>query len=879
MSLKRENSKSVTTLQRSVKRLAIAEDKDVNKGMISSPTNSPPYFDGYNVSPVPVSEAAPMASPGLEPVLSTSRDDFDSSYERLSEIGRGGFSVVYKCRHRTSGEVYAVKVIDLRPLRLREKFNPMRLRREVDIMRRLRHPNIIQFVEVYETPDQLMVVMEYAPGRELFDVILERKFFTEDDAKPIFAQIASALQHLHSMDIIHRDIKPENILILNQPDPHTGLPIAKLLDFGLSKHAGLGSAAKTFVGTPCYLAPEVEFTAKGIGGTYGSPADCWSLGAVLYVMLVARFPEFDHNVGRPGRMVLRLPPALWSDKSAEAKSLIQGLMCYETDVRLGASDALRHEWLDSFRVQNASQRTMNSSHVSPHGSPSGNVMDMILCDRYTQDGRMPTPQDKSNYRLPSGVSLPKHPLNPSGHDSAAPPLPLWDAGRDMGLTVGPGNGLGTVHPGQYSGAEGHLPLAPLLHLQKNIAGCFENASKHYAHNQELSSHVRAAAVMCRQQISDSTKMLRKIEQTAFAVLNMFPDLELAVEEGEPQLAVVFFDMVREWVSELLVLVSKTQSANQSSISQLQHILDMSNRDHQNRQKLNSLSLSTLGSGGSSGPTTIDVQALRDAIYNLQEQAGDDAISGNAILELFLNLFGQDSWRERGLLKSYPNSPHSSPHGRGTAQSRSEGGRSESSGHSSDVDEMVIGAEGAHKVPPKHPAITSADNDDGAMDLDPDNNDRGDGRVTRYGQSQQSSDKKDQTQMDNALEMLRKVDLILEQLGVFWANTEVVLDALTKKGQHAEHFVTFARNPNLMARFRDRMMEYRRFWEGVTSMCHTYLMGIVETDDSLSRFSTPPEEILSSLSSTSSATSPPPSSATPLSGNGTPSDVSQRVYNK
>jgi serine/threonine protein kinase len=50
------------------------------------------------------------------------------------------------------------------------------------------------------------------------------------------------------MDIIHRDIKPENILILNTPDPITGLPIAKLLDFGLSKHAGLGSAAKTFVG-------------------------------------------------------------------------------------------------------------------------------------------------------------------------------------------------------------------------------------------------------------------------------------------------------------------------------------------------------------------------------------------------------------------------------------------------------------------------------------------------------------------------------------------------------------------------------------------------------------------------------------------------------
>ena len=99
-------------------------------------------------------------------------------------------------------------------------------------------------------------------------------------------------------------VQPENILVLNQPDGQTGLPIVKLLDFGLSKNAG-GSAAKTFVGTPCYLAPEVEYTSKGLGGTYGLPADCWSLGAVLHVMLVARFPEFE--VDQSGRVQLRCP--------------------------------------------------------------------------------------------------------------------------------------------------------------------------------------------------------------------------------------------------------------------------------------------------------------------------------------------------------------------------------------------------------------------------------------------------------------------------------------------------------------------------------------------------------------------------------------------
>mgnify|MGYP006178066181 FL=1 len=79
----------------------------------------------------------------------------------------------------------------------------MRLRREVDIMKRLHHSNIIQFVDVFEDNDNLMMIMEYCPGKELFDVILERKYFEEIDARPIFAQIARALFFLLSLNILH----------------------------------------------------------------------------------------------------------------------------------------------------------------------------------------------------------------------------------------------------------------------------------------------------------------------------------------------------------------------------------------------------------------------------------------------------------------------------------------------------------------------------------------------------------------------------------------------------------------------------------------------------------------------------------------------------
>ena len=70
-----------------------------------------------------------------------------------------------------------------------------------------------------------------------------------------------------------------------------------------------------------------------------------------------------------------------------------------------------------------------------------------------------------------------------------------------------------------------------------------------------------------------------------------------------------------------------------------------------------------------------------------------------------------------------------------------------------------------------------------------------------------------------------MDHILEQLSVFWANTEVVLDVLTKKGQHVEQFIGFATKPKLLARFKERLEEYKRFWEGVSIMCNNYILGV------------------------------------------------------
>jgi 7-keto-8-aminopelargonate synthetase-like enzyme len=77
-------------------------------------------------------------------------------------------------------------------------------------------------------------------------------------------------------------------------------------------------------------------------------------------------------------------------------------------------------------------------------------------------------------------------------------------------------------------------------------------------------------------------------------------------------------------------------------------------------------------------------------------------------------------------------------------------------------------------------------------------------------------------------------LIIGQLNTFWANTETVLEVLTMKGKHAEKFVSFSRNPKLMEKFQTRIDEYKSFWEGVSAMSGTYLAGITDVEEQMSK---------------------------------------------
>ncbi|KAL5662261.1 hypothetical protein ACJX0J_029386, partial [Zea mays] len=158
--------------------------------------------------------------------------------------------------------------------------------REIVNHRSLRHPNIIQFIEVILTPTHLAIVMEYAAGGELFDRIVDRGRFSEDETRYFFQQLICGVSYCHHMQICHRDLKLENVLLDGSPAPRL-----KICDFGYSKSSVLHSRPKSAVGTPAYIAPEVLSRRE----YDGKLADVWSCGVTLFVMLVGAYPFEDQD--------------------------------------------------------------------------------------------------------------------------------------------------------------------------------------------------------------------------------------------------------------------------------------------------------------------------------------------------------------------------------------------------------------------------------------------------------------------------------------------------------------------------------------------------------------------------------------------------------
>ena len=152
-------------------------------------------------------------------------------------------------------------------------------------MKKTKHPFILQLHYAFQTPTNLYLALEYCPNGDLNYHLSQREVFDEASAKFFVAEVALALEYIHSKKIVYRDLKPENILI--DAEGHI-----KLADFGLAKeNVGRLNRAQSFCGSPAYLAPEM----LGDDGVTAQ-SDVYQLGAVLYELLVGMPPFFTTNI-------------------------------------------------------------------------------------------------------------------------------------------------------------------------------------------------------------------------------------------------------------------------------------------------------------------------------------------------------------------------------------------------------------------------------------------------------------------------------------------------------------------------------------------------------------------------------------------------------
>lgn len=262
------------------------------------------------------------------------------NFELVASVGRGSFGQVFLVRRVDDNRFFAMKVLKKRAIIDRKQL--LHLRAEHTILQAIRHPYTVRLYHSFQTRTRLFLIMDFAIGGEMFHQLKKVGHFPESLAVFYLAEIVSAFEHLHGYDVVFRDTKPENILL----DAHGHVMLA---DFGLAKCGvsadstnSSGMSTTTFCGTPDYLSTEVV-----AGVPHGKAVDVWSIGALLFEMLVGQAPFSFGSGGQSNRAelyrrilrgVIAFPPIV----SDEARSFIMWCMQRRPKDRPLASELRGH---------------------------------------------------------------------------------------------------------------------------------------------------------------------------------------------------------------------------------------------------------------------------------------------------------------------------------------------------------------------------------------------------------------------------------------------------------------------------------------------------------------------------------------------------------
>ena len=249
-------------------------------------------------------------------------------FKVLKVIGRGSFGKVCLVEYIPTHETYAMKSLKKDLLIEQEQIENTLLEKE--ILQTIDYPLLCGLVFCFQTEERIYFVMPFLSGGELFQHLRKFRTFDEDKVRFYGAQIALALEYLHTKGIVYRDLKPENILMDDQG-------YLKLADFGMAKKLKEDEKAMSFCGTPEYLAPEI-ITMEG----HDKNADWWSFGILLFEMLCGLPPFYVENLDKMYDMIknnpVKFPKRI--TLSEEAKDVIKKLLEKNPKKRLGSQNGI-----------------------------------------------------------------------------------------------------------------------------------------------------------------------------------------------------------------------------------------------------------------------------------------------------------------------------------------------------------------------------------------------------------------------------------------------------------------------------------------------------------------------------------------------------------
>ena len=269
--------------------------------------------------------------------------NFEDHYEMLEKLGHGHFGKVNKCKNKSSGQIFAVKVINKLDIKL---IDLELIDQEKNYLKLIKHPNILSLKDYYEDRKNIYIIAECCIGGDLLNYIDERNKekvqISEKTAAKITKKIAEGIRYLNFFGVIHRDIKPENIMFVDKNDINS----LKIIDLGVSQTLTYGEMANEPIGTNGYICPEIYMHHN-----YSFKIDIWSLGIILYLMITGGILPFDDDklddkvIGKKVVYLQQEYPEEYFGRSSKGLiSLLDRMLDKNDQKRININDLIKDSW-------------------------------------------------------------------------------------------------------------------------------------------------------------------------------------------------------------------------------------------------------------------------------------------------------------------------------------------------------------------------------------------------------------------------------------------------------------------------------------------------------------------------------------------------------